>query len=563
MSQEAERTERRERRRAAVRRAAGVGAVLAVALALRLIGITWGLPDATHLFSYHPDEFHSLRGALSMALGDPNPHFFNYGSLYLHLVGIAAAIADPSIFLSIPNASPGGALLPMAIREWTLDARIVTVILGVATVAVVYALARTLWDHRAGLLAGLLLAVMPLHVLHSHYATVDVPGALFTTLALLFAVWMVRDPNPRYALWAGAAAGLAASTKYSGAIVLVAPLTGWMVAWALAWRGGGNRPPLASLLVPPAAALAAFALTSPFTFLDWPSAWRDISFEMHHMRVGDDPSMMALYPSGWLFHLHGLVRACGLPVLLAVLVGLIMAWGGRWWELLPLLAFGVVAFAVSARAQVRYARYEVPLLPVIAIIVAPLASRSAWAAARAWLEPAVARLAVGLLLVAAVAAPLLLSADALYDLVARHPRAEALAVLEEMVPRGGSIGLLTEPWFYHPPVDYCNGGAALRDTPLWRPYRRPVRELAVVGVDGARVREELPHVVVITDFELGGRLRLGDPAARELMGALVDEYERAYTNARRPTARAPFSPGRMAPQDWRYPTPRIEVWGRR
>src|ERR1041385_35966 len=30
--------------------------LIALALALRLWGITWGLPDQRHLFSYHPDE---------------------------------------------------------------------------------------------------------------------------------------------------------------------------------------------------------------------------------------------------------------------------------------------------------------------------------------------------------------------------------------------------------------------------------------------------------------------------------------------------------------------------
>jgi hypothetical protein len=39
------------------------------AAALRVVGLPWGLPDETHLFSYHPDEFHSLRGALALLLG--------------------------------------------------------------------------------------------------------------------------------------------------------------------------------------------------------------------------------------------------------------------------------------------------------------------------------------------------------------------------------------------------------------------------------------------------------------------------------------------------------------
>ena len=46
----------------------GVAIGLAVvAGALRVWGLKWDLPDATHLFSYHPDEYHSLRGLLSLA----------------------------------------------------------------------------------------------------------------------------------------------------------------------------------------------------------------------------------------------------------------------------------------------------------------------------------------------------------------------------------------------------------------------------------------------------------------------------------------------------------------
>ncbi|MFP4248616.1 MAG: ArnT family glycosyltransferase, partial [Armatimonadota bacterium] len=239
---------------------AGIVVVLAVALAVRLVGIGWGLPDDTHLFSYHPDEFHSLRGALSLALGDANPHFFNYGSLYLYLVAAAAALANPALFSQVATATPGGPVLPEALREWTFDARIVTVLLAVATVAVVYATARRIWGHREGLGAGLLLALAPLHVLHSHYATVDVPGAFFTALACYFAVAMVDEPGWRNVLWAGVAAGLAASVKYSGGVALAAPLVAWgIVRWRK--RGGEEGASWKALLVMPVAALAAFALT--------------------------------------------------------------------------------------------------------------------------------------------------------------------------------------------------------------------------------------------------------------------------------------------------------------
>ena len=544
---------------AALSRVAGVAVVLAVALAVRLVGIQWGLPDGTHLFSYHPDEFHSLRGALSLALGDANPHFFNYGSLYLYLVAAAAAIAQPALFAQVQAASPGGALLPEVLQKWTFDARIVTVLLAVGTVAVVYATARRIWGHREGLAAGLLMALAPLHVLQSHYATVDVPGAFFTALACYFAVTMLDEVTWRSVIWAGVAAGLAASVKYSGAVAAVAPV----VAWAIVrWRdrGTGLEPSWWTLTAMPAAAFAAFALTSPYTFLDWPSAWRDISFEMAHMRAGDDPAMIALYPSGWLFHLNNLAQGTGFIMVAAALVGLASGLAVRRRALWPLVAFGVVAYAMIGGAAVRYARYAVPLIPVLAVLAGGVVSDDLFAAAegrwRAWATAG----AVSVLMVGSVLAAGLMDYRMLGALIEPDGRAQALQTLEESVPEDGSIGLITEPWFYHPPVDYCNGGVGLRNSPLWAAYHRPVRDLAILGLDVEALEELQPDAVVLTGFEVFVREAAGDEEAQRFVQALSDAgYQRGSHFHSTPWG---SREGRPLAQDLRYPFPWIELWVR-
>jgi hypothetical protein len=540
-------------------RMAGLAVVLAIALVLRLIGITWGLPDETHLFSYHPDEFHSLRGAISLALGDANPHFFNYGSLYLYLVAAAAALAHPGIFASIISAAPGGPELPEALHTWTLDARVVTVLLAVGTVAVVYATARRIWGHREGLAAGLLLALAPLHVLQSHYATVDVPGAFFTALACYFAVAMLREPTWRNVLAAGAAAGLAASVKYSGAVAIIAPIIAWAIV-RFGERDPDERPSWAMLPALAGAAFAAFALTSPYTFLDWQSAWRDISFELQHMRTGDDPAMMALYPSGPAFHAGNLALGSGYVMLAAALVGLVGSLALRRREPWPLLAFGLLAFGMIAGAEVRYARYAVSILPVIAVLAAGVVSDDMLATVQGRWETWARAAAVSLLLLASVLSAGIIDHRILRELTAGDARAEALTLLQEQVPVGERIGLITEPWFYHPPVDYCNGGVALRDNPLWAAYRRPVRDLAVLGLDPESLREASPRVVVLTGFEVGVPLLADDPGAGALVAALREQgYHRVAEFRGNPW---PGGGARALAQDLSYPFPWIEVWRR-
>src|SRR5262245_21114533 len=66
--------------------------VLAVGLALRLIGLRYGLPAV-----YNADEISIMSRALAFAKGDPNPHNFLYPTLYFYVLfaweGVAAAVA--------------------------------------------------------------------------------------------------------------------------------------------------------------------------------------------------------------------------------------------------------------------------------------------------------------------------------------------------------------------------------------------------------------------------------------------------------------------------------------
>ncbi len=526
-----------------------VAGVLALAAALRLYAFTWGLPDDTHMFSYHPDEFHSLRGALSLATGDLNPHFFNYGSLYLYLVAIACMIGSPGIFASLSTAAIGGPEIPAALRAFTFDARVVTVILGIATVYVVYLTARHVWGHRAGLLASSALAIMPLHVVHSHYATVDVPGAFFVALTLYFSVRLLDEPTRRNLIWAGIAAGLAASVKYSGGLVIVAPL----LAWYLTLRKADDNQRVAwrEALTIAGCAAAAFALTSPYTFLDWGNAWRDISFEMAHMRTGDDLAAMAADPNGWWFHLKQLNLALTWP-LLAVAI-----WSGaagilqRRRSVITLVVFAALAFIVIGSAQVRYARYEMVLLPVVAVLIG-------WVAQRTGLrlkDDAPKAIGGPIICVGFVAAAWL---SVLWLMVMGHvgfddPRQTIASWAKGVVADGGTIGLVSEPWFHHPPLDYCNGGPALRSNPIWGAYRRPVADFVVTGLDPNAIREPLPRAFIFSEYDMA--------APPEQVSAFQQTLLKNYSNWWKSDSGTGIwwttilSPS--AAHDWLYPFPVI------
>jgi hypothetical protein len=524
--------------------------VLVGAAVLRLWGIGWGLPGPTHLFSYHPDEFHSLRGALSLLLlGDPNPHFFNYGSLYLYLAAVAARLTG-----TMPPADLGFDGMAQVLHDWTLAARLVTALCGVLTVAVVYRLGDLLTGRRLAIAGAVALAVMPLHVLHSAYATVDVPQTLFVALVLMYAVRIAKHGTPRDYLLAGLSAGLAASVKYSGALVLVAPLVAHLAVTRC--RGAGDSAPAAPLVsVWPLAMLGmaalAFVLTSPYTLLDWAHARGDILYEVQHMRVGEE-SARAADPSGWLFHGRCLLLATtGLGGLaLLGIVGLCRRGLAR--RCLGPVVFGVLWTALIAGANVRYLRYELPLAPLVAVL-GVASALALWGRRPGWRLAALAVPAVAVGLGLGVSLQMAAALRSRPD-----PRDLARDEVVRRVPPDGAVGMVWEPWFQSAPLDRCNGGQVLRRNPFWSRYADPVRPLVATGLDARRLRAERPLAYLTSNFEVRDWARVRDPNALGFVEALEADYRLAAVLARA----APLDGlwGWQPPQDWLYPFATVNVY---
>jgi hypothetical protein len=98
--------------------------------------------------------------------------------------------------------------------------RYVSAAFGIGTVALVYALGRLLYDHRAGAVAALLVAVMPYHVLVTRQVLLDGPMTFFSTAAMVCLAQATRTDRGRWVVAAGGCVGLAALSKETGVILL-------------------------------------------------------------------------------------------------------------------------------------------------------------------------------------------------------------------------------------------------------------------------------------------------------------------------------------------------------
>ena len=246
-----------ERRRAWLWRGAAV-ALLLLGLGLRLSGLGHGLPA----YINHCDTPKQLELIPRFASGDLKPPTsYPVGHIYLY-AGLAglwhAAIGDAPPHLT--GLEPGRA---DRMQGHILAARALQAFLGALIPLLVMAIAGRLWGAGAGLLAGLLAALDPLHLTYSRQVMGDVPQ----TLAVLAALWLaLRYLGSRRAgalFWCGICAGLAVAVKMYGGYVLLAGLAAWWLGrprpWsALAWLAGG--------------ALAGLILATPYFFVD-PASW--------------------------------------------------------------------------------------------------------------------------------------------------------------------------------------------------------------------------------------------------------------------------------------------------
>lgn len=302
-------------------RLAPLGAVLALAAALRITGAGSGLP----LPLLNPDETNIVPRAWDVVHGGGlDPGWYDYPSLlFLLLAPSQLGLDEPSY----------GA------------ARVVAVLLGLLGVAAAWWLGRAAYGMPAALTGAVGVAVATTHVAYSRMAVTDVLLTLGVTLTLALLVTGRLE-------WAGVAAGLAASAKYPGA-ALVVPL---VVAGLGAWRR------VAAAL---ALGVGAFVLTSPFVVVHAGAAWDDFRRVQRLAQDGwlgfeDDPA------TPLAFGLR-LWETLG-PVLVVAAVGIVVALRRRERSDFVLLSFAA-AYAVSLLpSQAHFDRYVLPLVPVLAVL---------------------------------------------------------------------------------------------------------------------------------------------------------------------------------------------------
>ena len=226
--------------------------------------------------------------------------------------------------------------------------------LGVATVYLVYELGRLLYGRPAGLIAALLMALMPYHVVVTRQVLLDGPMTFFATLTLLLLARFVLTGRRWWLYGAGAAMGLTLLSKETSIVLL--------------------------------GAIYAFLALTP----ELRVRLRDLAVSMGVMGLVIAPFPLSLMLAGrtgtgesyltwqlfrrpnhdWLFYFTTVPEAIGPLVVLAAVVGLWLLRREASWRETLLVSWIAVPVAFFWLWPVKGFQYLLPIAPALAVLAA-------------------------------------------------------------------------------------------------------------------------------------------------------------------------------------------------
>jgi hypothetical protein len=407
-----------------------LSAIVLGALALRLHGVTFGLPSMYD----HDEPLFAMIGVKLIAEQTLNPGWFGHPgtttvyALALVDLGVIAwgfltgAFHDATSFAVAIYRNPSLIFLPN---------RLLIVGFGVLCVLLTAFLGKRLFGRTTGWVAAALLAVMPLHVEFSQIIRTDIHATVFMLACLLFTLRFVDNGQRRQLVIAAVMVGLATATKWPASVAGLSCIAACVLAPATAWK---TR--LANAVLACAVAVLTLLLVSPFLLLDYPTLLSNLGGEARGFHLGATGGTL-LWNLAWYF-CNPLFGTLGMLGLLLGGVGAFIAVRDHRARIGVVIVPIALLYLIAAQSLI-WARWVLPLLPFFALFIALAIVRLGDLLGKS-LGPNPARImatALGL----GVAVPMLVTANAQATERLNDTRDQAADWVLANVPKGQTIVL--------------------------------------------------------------------------------------------------------------------------
>lgn len=339
-----------------------LGFIVVAGLALRLHGLAFGLPALND-----PDELMFELGSIRMLSGPTlNPGWFGHpGTVTIYLLSIVNAsvfavgwlagwFANPAAFANAVYADPTWIILP---------GRVAMACFGAFCIYLTARLGEALFGRSAGLVAGALLAVDPLHVAWSQVVRTDTMATAFMLLCLIASVRIAREGRTRDTIMAALWLALAIATKWPFALTLVG------IAGALSVRAfsPSSSPALEARRLTQIVLLSLvfLVLISPYLVLTPHAVLRDLQGEAQVRHLGATGS--GFVGNAWWYLSHPVATGLGLVGVMLAAIGL---WAARKDRLaiLVILPVSTCLFVVFCAQNLVWDRWALPLMPLLSCV---------------------------------------------------------------------------------------------------------------------------------------------------------------------------------------------------
>ncbi len=340
--------------------------VILFAFILRYFQLNVGLP-----YLYFWDEPLTASNALQMIkTGDYNPHFFKYGSLMIYLNLLIDQLYR--IYLTGDLASVANIRIEADTGwHWTISHpsfyfwnRFLTATMGTATVFITYLISRSICNRWTGIISAFFLSILPIHIVHSGFVTMDAPVALFVSFVALFSILFIAEKEIIYFILSLICVGFATATKYNSGLVILLPIAS--LIW-MSYRDGIPRQKFYWLaLAVPCLPAVTFFLSMPYAILDFPNFIKDVLHQINYYKTTGHPG--ATINLGWdyfAFQMREFYQNIGLIGTILFAIGLAGTISRP--ALLLILLFPVSYLVFMSGMTVNFHRNFIQVYPFIAI----------------------------------------------------------------------------------------------------------------------------------------------------------------------------------------------------
>ena len=338
-------------------------AVLSLHILVGLRGIGYGLP-----YLYEVDEIGFVDRSVAMVQrGSLDPGRYNHpgSTTYYSLAGLYALLGHAAtLFGAVGTTGDFVASIDQDPTPFYLSGRLLTLALATVSLVLTYLIARRLFSPTVGLLAVLVCGSLHLYLSLSTLIRTDFYMTTAFLAMFLLCAELARRPSPRTSLMAGAALGLAVSSKFPAAVFYLVLLATNVAAF----RTHGPRAIVSSVVLSSWSAAAAVLVTAPFMLINWRRTLAGITYEARDEQVGGGGEGPLLNLAWYISEALG--GDVGWPgVILAALGAILLLRSRR--PIDRILAVTPLWFIVCISfLGLRWERWILPVAPLLAVLMA-------------------------------------------------------------------------------------------------------------------------------------------------------------------------------------------------